>query len=615
MDVFADYHSDSEHSENSFDEQICTVLEGNKDTESKTASEEVMAVLDIVMKDYIDTPEMEKANQCKEELLKRTDINDWYNFQFQKLQTLLNDILQPELKKIENKHFTEFYSRFHSYLNSDEYKNSALLNEMKTDICHDICTTVMFELQRQLIQNKANAVQVSESDANIFPNLKNDIQMSGRGKVRYIGGYVVAKCRYKASRLLQRNIFVPGRTAVVRSMQRQINILDQFIISEAELREETFFEETLEETTIKQNIRGSLTHINDKCFEFFEFVEKKIRFLLSSVNLMIHSQNLFQFSMDSLNKDPSILQDFINLYCYTRPAVEPEEESTLDDMIVKDVVENKVTETVCELENILNFFLNLFLKVAVSQFRKNYMNALKVEKSQALRKKIMKQGRKRNKPITVHEIQEDKSGGKEISKLRLKALAMEDHQFYKKFTKQELRDIGKLYELSFSTKKTVMEIGETILKVILDSNQESAITLNESSDAVVPSQSLPPEKAIPPSKSLSKPPSTAASQSYPVRKGRRKGAPKSRDHMKRTKTKTYSKGRKRKTNPEEEDSEKSDETAFCSMCGKLSQDDQDCICCDECDSWYHRSCVGLEDEKLWAELTSEDSKYSCPLCS
>lgn len=613
-----DYHSDSDHSENNFGEDFCEVLEANGESESECnkASNEVVEALNIAMKDFDDTPDMQKAYRCKQELLHRFDINDWYNTQHDKLQKLLNEVLHPEIKKIENKHFTEFYSKFHSYIDSEEYCNSAILKEVNTDLCHDILTTVMFQLQKQLIENKAGTVQVSKSSTNIFPSSTKEVPISGRGKVRYIGGYVVAKCRYNASRVLQNSVFVPGLSREVQCLQKQMNILDGFIISEAELREITVYEETLDETILKQNIRGSLTHINDKCFEFFEFLEKKIRHLLSFENLMIHGQDLFQFSLSCLHDDLSILQEFVNLYCYTRTAVEHDEEDIGEDDVVRDVVENRLTETVCNLEIILKFFSNLFLKVAVSQFRKNYLNVLKIEKGKALRKKVMKHGQKKNKPITVQEIQEDKSEGKEISQLKLKALALEDHQFYKKFTKQELKDIGKLYGLSFSTKKTVMDIGEAILKVILDSHQKSGTTSKELSDADVSSESVFPEENMPCPKSPIQPSTAAASHPDPVEKERGKNILKTRPQRKKRRANTYSRGRKKKRKTAaEEDCEKSDETAFCAVCGKLCQDDQECICCDDCDSWYHRCCVGLEDEKIWKHLTSEETKYSCPLCS
>lgn len=184
------------------------------------------------------------------------------------------------------------------------------------------------------------------------------------------------------------------------------------------------FEETLEETIIKQNLRGGLTHINDKCFEFFEFLESKIRSLLSFDSLMKKRENLFEFALDSLQNDKDILNHFIERYCITKTTVEDNEEDTSDDNIVLDVVRNTLTETVCNLENILKFSLNLFLKAAVAQFRKNYLSVLKIEKSKALRTKIMKQAQKKTKPININDIHEDKSKGKEISKLKLTALAI-----------------------------------------------------------------------------------------------------------------------------------------------------------------------------------------------
>lgn len=386
------------------------------------------------------------------------------------------------------------------------------------------------------------------------------------------------------------------------------------------------FEETLEETIIKQNLRGGLTHINDKCFEFFEFLESKIGSLLSFDSLMKKRENLFEFALDSLQNDKDILNHFIELYCVTRTTVEENEEDTSDDNIVLDVVRNTLTETVCNLENILKFSLNLFLKAAVAQFRKNYLNVLKIEKSKALRTKIMKQAQKKTKPININDIHEDKSKGKEISKLKLTALAMEDHEFYSKFTKQELKDMDKLYGLSFNTNKTLRNNGETVLKAILENKPQSLVTTEVMNDDVS-SKSVSSEKnkdqLMQPTQSPCQQSFTAELQPDPVQIETEKSDDKPCRQQKKRSKSTYSKGgkgksvscRRKKRKVTLKECNRDEERVFCSVCGKFTQDNEDCICCDECDSWYHRCCVGLEDEKLWDDLTSEDSKYSCPLCS
>ncbi|KAI9323452.1 hypothetical protein BX666DRAFT_61298 [Dichotomocladium elegans] len=43
------------------------------------------------------------------------------------------------------------------------------------------------------------------------------------------------------------------------------------------------------------------------------------------------------------------------------------------------------------------------------------------------------------------------------------------------------------------------------------------------------------------------------------------------------------------------------------ICGNVSQNGQTLVCCQTCQSWLHRSCVGLKDK-------GDDAKYTCPRC-
>lgn len=41
--------------------------------------------------------------------------------------------------------------------------------------------------------------------------------------------------------------------------------------------------------------------------------------------------------------------------------------------------------------------------------------------------------------------------------------------------------------------------------------------------------------------------------------------------------------------------------------------DEDWICLDLCSIWYHRECVGLEDEE-WIMVSDAAALYTCPMC-
>ena len=43
-------------------------------------------------------------------------------------------------------------------------------------------------------------------------------------------------------------------------------------------------------------------------------------------------------------------------------------------------------------------------------------------------------------------------------------------------------------------------------------------------------------------------------------------------------------------------------------------EEEDWIFCDNCNGWYHRGCIGLEDEAVWTKYSPEAIEYACPMC-
>lgn len=73
------------------------------------------------------------------------------------------------------------------------------------------------------------------------------------------------------------------------------------------------------------------------------------------------------------------------------------------------------------------------------------------------------------------------------------------------------------------------------------------------------------------------------------------------------------KGRGKGKGKGKKDEEKTENDA-CGICNKKYKSGEDWICCDECLVRYHSGCVGLEDESLWEEVSTEEKIYLCPMC-
>ena len=62
-----------------------------------------------------------------------------------------------------------------------------------------------------------------------------------------------------------------------------------------------------------------------------------------------------------------------------------------------------------------NFVVDFFLKVNLSQFRKDYLALIKKEKAKALRKKVSEKSKKQCKTLNINFCKEDKSSNKNVS--------------------------------------------------------------------------------------------------------------------------------------------------------------------------------------------------------
>lgn len=84
--------------------------------------------------------------------------------------------------------------------------------------------------------------------------IHDNLSPAGRGKIRYIGGYVVAKIKYRISNELRSQIFDYSAHEKIEMLQRELELLDSLCISEADIQSITNDEKSLNEIKRKQNI-------------------------------------------------------------------------------------------------------------------------------------------------------------------------------------------------------------------------------------------------------------------------------------------------------------------------------------------------------------------------
>ena len=141
--------------------------------------------------------------------------------------------------------------------------------------------------------------------------------------------------------------------------------------------------ESLDEIKRKQNEREGLTNITDNAFQFFTRLENVCRTKLTHFNLVEHGKNLFNCVENELLNESALFSICINLFTEVKGSSDTfeKENSDIDDLL-KSLVNR--------CENYIELFdcIVLFLRVAFSQFRGDYLFFVKKEKGKALRKGV-----------------------------------------------------------------------------------------------------------------------------------------------------------------------------------------------------------------------------------
>jgi hypothetical protein len=267
----------------------------------------------------------------------------------------------------------------------------------------------------------------------------------------------------------------------------------------------------------------------------------------------------------------------------------------------------------------------------------------------------MEKSKKTQKNIDFAFIKQDLSDNKLASHLKLKSECLINSKFYMNFTKRELQTLAESYGCKVSQRKSKDEIGSILSQKIQQcstipnptilnaSVQTSILTSEHTGDEASTSTINCPQTS---ESTTSEPharedmslcvdePSTSkdafisepiyeeasllnqqsASDTFGTLECCDESAT-TRPGIKSSKTKSncrkkgpHKKSRKRRTTKD-----LTDEKDLCGVCSKSEKEGEEWICCDVCTVWYHRDCVGLDDDD-WMMFSDAASLYTCPMC-
>ena len=236
---------------------------------SKVDESDIQNLLEIALTDYVDTPVETKTHIAHKSLLEKGNtLSLWYAYQRSNIEKLYETNCTVQTRYIKQKHLTEFYTEFQSYIESADYSLS-IKSLSDFDFSRQLLTSVIFLIKANVLKTKSASVDKPVNiGPSIFPSPDSTPSEPGKSKIRHVGGYCVAKVRYRLTKSTRNCFFVPGMQPEIEKFQEQINILDNMTVSAYELMETTIYKETLEEMARKQNTSEGLTNICDAVYDF-----------------------------------------------------------------------------------------------------------------------------------------------------------------------------------------------------------------------------------------------------------------------------------------------------------------------------------------------------------
>ena len=281
---------------------------------------------------------------------------------------------------------------------------------------------------------------------------------AGRGKIRYIGGWCIGKLLKRKRSSIKKNLYKNACKKNIQSLSIELDLLQHLCEAEGILFEISEEQESLCETARKQNVRKGLTNISDETYHFFLNLDKAIRNLEALKNIRLYGQKFFSYIQKELFCNKTLRQSFGNLF-------PPTAEKDILDTLLKEI-------------------LSKYGLMSLSQLSRNYLEEMKIMKTEAHRKQIkIKKSRTGKDVLDLKVIKSDQTQEKIASHKRLQSEILKDDSYLSnKFTKAELDLLSKANYISVKGRQSKKELGVAVSNAIMASEKMSLPQINTSGD-------------------------------------------------------------------------------------------------------------------------------------
>jgi hypothetical protein len=197
---------------------------------------------------------------------------------------------------------TLFYSKCHQHQTSTAYKARAFLmvdnipNISPKAVSH-IAYQLTVAVRTFVLKEKEAKYPVADRDSH-----KRTVTTASLGKVRYVGGFCLAKLRYKHQKIQFNKCYKTSSKDQAQYKKSSVitQILDTMRVSETSLQLHTEHPETLLETAQRQNVSRGLTNITDELYKFFIDLCENCLASLVDKNLNVQGSHIYNISSEKL---------------------------------------------------------------------------------------------------------------------------------------------------------------------------------------------------------------------------------------------------------------------------------------------------------------------------
>ncbi|CAB3986730.1 ATP-dependent DNA helicase PIF1 [Paramuricea clavata] len=324
---------------------------------------------------------------------------------------LFEDYFTENMEEMQmtNKDFTCATSKLQHLFLSQEYRSDVIsafnvTNWLEIDDGkRSVSALLVFHLFQLFGEELGKRVRKEEETVPIDFNV-HEMGPEGRGKVRYIGGWVISKAMHKARSYVVDNKLSESITVRIKINERmkRIELLENnVVITHEAVRHSSANQETLNLTESRQYRGRGLIHIKDDAFRFFLALEQERINKINVQRLSCLQHDLVDDSIAEALKNTTLKTAFTALF---------------------NIDANKNKDIIVEMYNEV---IERYFKMGAGQSLRDFRRDFHVKKSLAHRKEVMEKKKKAEEnQMKVHlpEIEQDRSASKKVSHVRLLAL-------------------------------------------------------------------------------------------------------------------------------------------------------------------------------------------------